>query len=351
MVNRFIERLSPFILITFFCFAGVNIYAQKTIADTGYYTSYPNKLALRIYISKRPSAFILPGSSIGNLRYEPNAKLTLGAGASYKNLTLNLSYGFGFLNPENGKGKTRTYDLSGHIFPRDWVADYLIQYNKGYHLPGEFFTSANTENYYYRPDMRSILLGGGLYRLSNGEQFSYRAAAVQSEWQRKSAGSFLYGGEMVYGSVYGDSSLVPLQLKDSYSQTNIDRISFFRVAPGAGYAYTGVLDDHYFITGSLIANVGINFTSERFTENAERKTSINPSLNYKLAAGYNSDTWSLSAFYMGNTIWSKGTTDNKSYTWPSGNYRIILTKKIFPGKKVAKTFNDINDISIEDVID
>src|SRR6476469_7048118 len=83
--------------------------AQKPLDhDTTYYVTYPRTIVGRFYFSKKYATFILPAANDGqNLKYRPNTLLTMGIGATYNNLTLNLGYGFGFLNNGEDKGKTK----------------------------------------------------------------------------------------------------------------------------------------------------------------------------------------------------------------------------------------------------
>lgn len=102
--------------------------AQNTLDhDTTYYVTYPGTLVGRFYFSKKYTSFMLPSPDDGqDITYRPNTLLTMGLGATYNNLTLNLSYGFDFLNKSNDdKGKTKSIDLQAHFFPRKWALDII----------------------------------------------------------------------------------------------------------------------------------------------------------------------------------------------------------------------------------
>src|ERR1700748_684130 len=90
--------------------------AQKLLDhDTTYYVTYPGTIVGRFYFSKKYAAFILPATNGGqNLVYKPNTLLNMGIGATYNNLSLNIAYGFGFLNNDEDKGKTKSIDLQAH---------------------------------------------------------------------------------------------------------------------------------------------------------------------------------------------------------------------------------------------
>ncbi len=103
-------------------------------------------------------------------------------------------------------------------------------------------------NYYLRPDIKRDVIGISAFRVANANKFSYRAAITQNEWQTKSAGSLLYGGEIYYGQVKGDSAIVHNKVSNNFEQAGLNKINFISVGPGIGYAYTLVIHKNF---GSL----------------------------------------------------------------------------------------------------
>lgn len=306
-------------------------------ADPAYIQTYDSLLTGRYYFSRKYTSIHLGGDkSIANLRYRPNTTLNMGVGATYRNFTLNLAYGFPFLNPEKGRGKTRYLDLQSHIYTRNWTIDFFGQFYKGYFLNPKGLGNNNTQAYYLRPDLGISLFGLAVYNLRNGERFSYRAAFLQSEWQKKSAGTFLFGGEIYAGSVSGDSALVPSLLEDRYDQRDVKRIRFLELGPGAGYAYTLVLKKHWFITGAATLNMDFGLSREFYDDRSSDKITISPNFIYRGVAGYNSNTWNLNFSLVGNTILVKGASSKNDYQFNTGNYRLTLAKRFNPGPKLKR---------------
>ena len=329
------KKNSPsFFLLLVFCFAFLMksnlIQAQVNFPhDTSYYETYPNKLTTRLYFSQKYLHINIPNISTQDMEYKANPKLNLGIGVTWHNLSLNVFYGFAFLNnKDTSKGETKGLDLQLHLFPRKWAIDVLALFPKGFHLEPKGYAAVNSNRYYYRPDMKFTLLGLSAYRVPNKEKFSYRAAIVQNEWQKKSAGSVLYGGEAFYGNIQGDSALVPKKVESGFSQAGVNKINFLNIGPGIGYAYTLVLARHFYLTGSLIGNIDLSFTSEEKSNVKENKVSVTPASVYKAGFGYNSSTWNVSANWSGNGLWIDGTSSSKNYFSPTGIYRIVLSRKI-----------------------
>src|SRR5690606_10684835 len=120
-------------------------------------------------------------------------------------------------------------------------------YNGYYVSPQSFVTGF--PGFYIRPDIKVRMVGGSAYYVFNHRKFSYRAGLIQNEWQTKSAGTFLLGGDIFYGTVNSDSLLVPQEIANQFPQGSVSRMRFINIGPGAGYAYTFVYKRNWFATG------------------------------------------------------------------------------------------------------
>ncbi len=311
-----------------------SIYCQKSVInDTAYYERYPDHLTTRVYLSQKFLKFTIPSSTMKDVEYKANTKMNLGIGATYRNISLNVFYGFAFLNKDTAKGETKGLDFQFHLYPRKWAIDLVALFPKGYYMfPKGYATSPG--KYYYRPDIKVRLLGLSAYQVPNKERFSYRAAITQNEWQKKSAGSPLYGGMIYNGVVNGDSSLVPRSIENGFAQKGITNINFTGVGAGLGYAYTLVIKKHFFITASTVGNLNLTITSEDGAQGKHRKTTVGPALVAKAALGYNSDTWNISVNSLGSALWSKGDFSPQQYYLPCGAIRMVVSRKFSLKKHV-----------------
>ena len=300
-------------------------------ADSSYIQTYDSLITSRFFFSRKYTSILVGGpGNLANLKYRPNSTLNMGVGATYRWFTLNLAYGFPFLNPERGRGKTRYLDLQSHIYTRNWTIDFFGQFYKGYYLNPKGLGHADPQSYYLRPDLGISLFGLAVYNLRNGEKFSYRAAFLQSEWQKKSAGTFLFGGEIYAGSVSGDSAIVPTALATDYPQRDIWRVRFLEFGPGAGYAYTLVVKKHFFLTGAATLNMDLGLSREFKNDRSSDKLTISPNFIYRAVAGYNSNDWNLNFSIVGNTILVRGASSKNDYRFNTGNYRFTLARRIMP---------------------
>jgi hypothetical protein len=314
--------------------------------DTVYYAALPKLITTRIYLSQKYTTFTLKApANTPNLRYRPNTTLNLGVGATYRNITLNIALGFNLLNPDQGKGKTKYLDLQGHFFPTGWSLDWYGQLYKAFYLYPKGFAAGSSENYYQRPDVATKVFGVTAYRILNHKKFSYRAAMTQNEWQKKSAGSWLVGGEINYGNIKADSAFVPVGIEFGYPQAGIKQLRFFSIGPGGGYAHTLVLKRHLFITGAASLNLNLGFSSETGSVDKTSKTYVTPTYLFRVAAGYNSNKWNVSANWVSNhlPVLGGGSSAN-DYVFQTGNYRLIFARKFKPGKKLKEQLKPLDQL-------
>ena len=310
--------------------------AQKVDThDSSYYKTFPNSLTVRFYFSKKyASLYFQPIDDSKNLQYRANTKVNMGIGFTYHNFSLNGALGFGFLNNKyDEKGKTKSLDLQMHLYPTGWAGDLLITHYKGLYAYPKDYASNIPGAYYYRPDVKFNLFGLSAYRVVNSNKFSYRAAMIQNEWQKRSAGSLLYGGGIYYSGLSGDSSIIPPKLTPSFLQAGVTNFHFVTIGPGVGYAFTLVAAQHFFFMGSVIANANINFSTDEAGGAKKNKVSFEPGAVGKAAIGYNGNVWDVSMNWAGNAFLVKEPVASKTNFLSTGNFRFIFAKKIMLKQK------------------
>lgn len=314
-----------------------NLAKALSEVDSNYIHTADEFITGRFYFSQKYTSIVLEGrKEVQDLRYRPNTTLNMGIGATYQSLSLNLAYGFQFLNRDKEKGKTRYLDLQTHLYPRNWTIDFFGQLYKGYFLFPKGLGNNDPKHYYLRPDVGVSLFGIALYNLTNGSRFSYRAAMLQSEWQKKSVGTWLIGGEIYAGSFSGDSALVPSLLKERYEQDEINKVRFLEMGPGGGYAYTLVVKRNFFIMGSATLNLDIGLSREFIHGETKDRISVSPNFIYRAVIGYNSKVWNLNVSLVGNRIAVRGASTSQDYLFNTGNYRLTFARKFLTGPVLKK---------------
>jgi len=311
--------------------------------DSTYYVSYKKKLTSRVYTSRKYTSLIV-SDRVNNqsFRFEPNSTLNLGVGATYNDFTLNLAFGFGFMNPDRGTGETKFLDLQAHMYPKNWVIDLFGQFYNGYYLQqinGENLSSGEIIVY---PDLQVRMLGANVQYLFNGDQLSLKAAFLQSAWQKKSAGSIVAGFEFYGGWATNDGGIIPGQYL-GLDQRNFQNLGFFQFGPNIGYVHTFVFLDHFFITGMASANLGVGQSYLDFDEGRTPKWGVTPNVFLRGFVGYNGPKWSVNANYVHNRVRMHRVGDY-SNDLLTGNYRINFIYRFDVGPKL-KPYLDYIDIN------
>jgi hypothetical protein len=167
---------------------------------------------------------------------------------------------------------------------------------------------------------------------------------LQSEWQKKSAGSFLLGGNIVYGNITADSAFVPSVLANTYPQKDVRTLRYVQVGPGAGYSYTYVLKEHWYLSASTAVNLDFGFVKETTSAYSKNTNSLSPKLILRIGTGYNSSNWNLNISWISNRNAIEGQYRNGGYNVNTGTYRFSVGRRFTPGKKVKKLLKVIDNI-------
>lgn len=311
--------------------------------DTTYYTTYPDKITSRLYTSRKYTALVVQDNQLQqSFRFEPNSSLNLGVGATYNDFTLNLAFGFGFMNPDRITGKTQYLDLQAHIYPRDYVVDLFGQFYSGYILEDSRPFNEGGENNIVMEEMKVRKFGLNVQRLFNGEQLSMKAAFLQSAWQKKSAGSFLAGVEVYGGYVTNDELLLPNAAQSDVTR-NFSGLGFIQAGPNVGYVHTFVFWKYFFITGMASGNVSLGRSHLDFPTGREPQWGVSFNQFVRGFIGYNGPKWGINANYVHNNV---RLTPNSDITnsMLTGNYRINFIYRFTAGPKL-KPYLEYVDIS------
>jgi hypothetical protein len=341
------KKIAQSLIISLCCFSAV--YAQKSPIDhdTTYYVTYRSMLTARGYLSRKYNVLSFdPPPPAQDFQYRATTSLNLGIGATYHAFTLNIGVGISKFNPDEQKGDTKYLDLQGHFYARKWNIDILGEFYKGFFLTPEGLAAPPGKTYYVRPDLGSAIVGIAFYRQLNQEKFSYQAGLLQNEWQKKSAGSILFGGEIYYGSIHGDSSLAPTLVDPGVTLLGVDKFHFLIFGPGLGYGYTFVYKEHMFLLASASINLAFRYSTEISTSLDHKSYLFEFKPNYLLRAGlgYNGNKWCLSLLWVDTELFLKGAQTGNHVKTSVGNYRLIYARRFRLDRTTKKILAPIPDI-------
>jgi hypothetical protein len=348
-LQRFFMRYAlPILLLVctgFSASAQINTQIKSQKPDTVYYQPYNNKVTGRFYFSRKFTTLIVRnGPQNYELRYRPNTTLNMGVGATYKWATLNLAYGFGFLNPEHGRGKTRYLDLQFHSYGRKFTVDLMGSFYTGFYLAPKGKGMPNEAEYYLRPDLKINAGGVTVQYIFNHGKFSYRAAFLQNEWQKLSAGTLLAGLEVYTGSIQADSTMVPTAVNGEVAATGFKEVRFLELGPSLGYAYTYVYKQHFFLTGAGSVSLSAGFNTTYDNSGKTHATGIMPNTLFRVSGGYNSSLWAVSILYVSNVQRLARDSHDRAMRLNTGNVRLNLVYRFKPNKRARKMLKVIDDV-------
>lgn len=326
--------------------SGYSKNVKRDFYDSLYVETYPGLITGRLYLSQKSTDLTLTNNEeFVSLNYLPNTSLNLGVGATIKSFTLNLAYGFRFLNPDEGHGKTRYLDLQSHIYTRKLVVDFYGQFYKGMYLDNtRALDPEYPKPYYVRPDIYEQIFGLTALYVFNNERYSYRAALIQNERQLKSCGSFLVGIEAYYGLVQADSSLVPTFLDHTafVEMEGYEKLSFLKIGPSAGYTYTLVVAKKFFAMASLTFNLGMgvnNAHNPDIGNISDFQTDLGAFGRF--AIGYNDSNWYLGLSGVYNEITTSSDSRILNADYGISNVRLNFVKRFRVGPKLKPYFDKI----------
>ncbi len=325
------------ILLSGFTFFTQNSYAQASW-DTAYYDDYTAQLTTRFYFSQKYVSLLLDNDNDDlDLTYRPNTTFNMGIGASYDWFTLNLAYGFGFLNQDEDRGETDYLDLQAHFYGQKVNLDLFGEFYNGFYLTPEGKASTDG-SFYLRPDLKVTELGVAAQYIFNDKKVSFRAAALQNQRQKKSAGSLLVGAEFYFGLVRADSSVYPsLIAMDSLNHNQAD---YFEFGPNVGYMYTFVFFKNFFITASIAANLDYGVTNYYNNNGSFSEKGLSPNAMFRAFAGWNTPKNAVSLVFTNNNV-SLTSPENTQVGINTGNFRINYVRRFIPGPKTEKLLKPI----------
>lgn len=314
--------------------------------DSSYITDLSDSLAVRIYGINKFNGFSIRDNELGQeVDYSPNRNLNFGLGINYKWFGFGIAVNFPFLNNDNDKyGKTSRFDAQTHIFTRKLLIDFYGNFYNGFYIknPNVYLPNwDNTMNYPQRQDVGVFSLGGSVLYILKHHKYSARAAFVQTEIQKKSAGSFLVGGFMTYFGATGDSAFIPYPLFDSVNPAlRYKEYTVMNYGVAFGYSHTFVILKKFYASFTLVPGIAISNHNIIFDPPYDNRTGnvVSGRFLARMALGYNS-VRSFAGFVASADSFSgkTGTDSNNQMNFEVGLFRFFYGRRInFPKIGIKK---------------
>ncbi len=261
-------------------------YAQNSKkVDSSAIESFADKLVVKLNVDTRTDTYTILNRTDGSkLSIAPNNNYRLFLSLDYQ--FLGLSYGFSptFFstnNEDDTKGESSFSDFKFRAALGQWIQGFQISTTKGYYVEntGDFLPNwrEGIDPYLQIPDFTSKIYGMSTSYIFN-PNFSFRNLLYQTEWQKKSAGSFI-------PTLFYSYDRFTYTIEDEKTKDEI-----FPVRLALAYYYTLVVKENWFLGGNLSPSLAVNFSKNTVTKNniqtISRSTEFVKSLEGSLQIGY-----------------------------------------------------------------
>jgi hypothetical protein len=269
---HFFKRISKYTFLLVFMFVfNFNSHAQldaiatpqDTLSkfDTTRIQDLSNQLSVWLYTINKVYKLDVSKINTGkHLLLSPNEQANIGFGFNYKWMGMGIAFKPPWAKNDNDKyGKTDRIDFQLNIFTRSFGIDFSAQYYKGYYVSNPSnFTTWDRPDFPTLPNLETLSAELSGYYFFNNEKFSYRAAYVRNEIQKKGAGSFILGGYIRYDLATRPEGFVPESLPAEVRDTfSLHAFITGNYGISIGYTYTFVIWKKFFINLSLVPGFGV----------------------------------------------------------------------------------------------
>ncbi len=252
----------------------------------------------------------------------------MGGGGSYKNF---MFQGFiripGAHKNETKHGKTIYLDMQAQMIQKKYGGYAYYKKYSGFYMakPANIFSDwDNSKPHPLRGDMSIENIGGEAYFVFNNNKYSLSAVSKLTERQKKNAGTPLLMYDISYMKLKADSSLIPSNQNQYYTEMQgFHGGDFFVTNLLAGYSYFMVFKKYIYVTPFVFAGPGY-ISKKMYSYNGDIKTKeMMFRGSFRLRAGYN-----------GNTILAGLIFDENIYLMPENELRLqssTMTFTVFAG--------------------
>ncbi len=249
-------------------------------ADSTGIISYADKFVVKVNVNTQTDVYALNNEANGDkLTIAPNNNYRLFFSLDYEFIGLSIGFSPTFFSGNNDddlKGESSFSDVRFRAVIGNWIQGIQIGNIKGYYVENtqDFLPEwiEGVDPYIQIPSMTSKIFGMSTSYNFN-PKFSFRNIFYQTEWQTKSAGSFI-------PSLYYNFN----QLSYSLGGQDAKEYSYpIRLSPA--YYYTLVIQKNWYIGGNLSPSFGIRFSKSSLTTENVRSVEKNSSFIYALEGG------------------------------------------------------------------
>ncbi len=259
--------------------------------DTSYISNHSDKFIFKLIGVNKYNYFkIKDGKHNSSARFRPDRRFNLGLGVSYKWFAIDIAFNVG-IGEDSDFENSQLVDFQGTIFSSKQFISATYQYYYGYQM--NKFKGVDPEEFpgtSIRDDIRTIYFGLYYLFVFDYDKFSLKASFIHNEIQKKSAGSFLIGAGFNSYTLDADSTIIPPEIHGDFDEKlHLTDLSSTSLSISFGYMYTFVWRKYFYVTASLIPDLGVNFGDYRTDFRKPYDTHLYLGLRTMNSIGYNSE--------------------------------------------------------------
>ncbi len=321
------------------------VYAQifqrmlKVDTDTAYVSEHDKDLTIRPFIEQNFNQYNFLNTRIKErFTYQPNSPLQAGLGVSYRIVGIGLGFALPGINKYSDYGKGKITDFSTHFYLRRINIDVFYQYYGGQHIRNPQAELSNySSSIYERSDIYTKALGVGFQYIVKPKTFSMEPFSFV-HYQKKAAGSFLLGFQLIRTGIFGDSLLLPSNTltPDLLDGFPLIKSLSYNLTVSGGYAYTYIYRRHLFITAALNGGAGVSFATLYRSNDGGTIHNAGLQLNaiYRVLTGYNSEQFFAGLQFTGYTGYQSTPLQNVKQLYNIGRLNFTVAKRFKLKKKL-----------------
>lgn len=284
-LSRLLNMPRSFLFVYFILCGYVMVGQRSTEIDSTYITSYGDEFVFKLNVGTQTDAYNIRDFNTGDqLRVTANNSYKLYLSLDYQFLGLSLTIAPSVFNGDQNtdlRGESTFSDFRFRAALGQWIQGFQISSVEGYYVENTADLiqgwQEGIDPFIQIPDLKRSVYGMSTSFVFN-PNFSFRNVLYQTEWQKKSAGSFIPALFYSYNKV-------------SYTLDGVkysEDIYPLRLA--AAYYYTFVYDQNWFATINITPAGGVRFTKldiEREGQrNIQKNTYFTSSLDGGIQLGY-----------------------------------------------------------------
>ena len=297
-------------------FSGIlGSFAQEDSLHMRYFKKFDDHISAKLSLNTTSNSFVM-NDVVNNMKYDivPNDHERIDLSLGYRAIAFSIGFAPDFLATNKDNSDSKMFNLNFRAFHKQWTQSFDLYSQRGFYLKtGEVSVIL--------PEMKTFKIGGQTSYIFN-KNFSFRAMSAQTEWQQKSAGSFVPTLSLYY-------TKLRFKIEDFEETAHI-----YTTALSPSYFHNFIIKKKFFASLGLAPGIGIEYV--------DAETSALYQIEMTLALGYNSDTF-FAGINSNAKYFSSNTGSDVQWGDNIARGEIYFGYRFKPPKKLTEITNKINE--------